>query len=570
MKNFKTKLTSLILAVAATCAMTACGDGGNTSTPAQSNNSESVNPEKLQLYVVNYNGGYGSSWLNAVKEEYEELHKNTKYGDKTGIQIQIKTDRPSMEAGIIKSGESEIYFVEHVPYLPYVSDDVMADISDIVTGVNPYDNKTLESKLSDQQKAAWKTDDGKYYALPHYSGTYGLIYDMDLFEERNLYFRAKENVPATITDLKDYFVTSKTDKKSLGPDGKTGKVGNIDYSADDGLPATYDEFFTLCERMSVLNIIPVDWSGQYRNQHVTSFLSTLAADYEGLEQTLLQLNFDGSAKDLGKIVNGDFVKDESATKITDTNGYELFRQEGIYESLKFFGRLLGNNKYYNTSYAFSESDSNLDAQDRFLMSKDEGKRIGMLIDGDWWSMEASETIRELEAGDRKFGWMPLPKATEEKAAEGNKNVLYDRHSAMSFIKSTIAPEKLAAAKDFLQFVDSDRMLVKFTQETNTFKGFNYTLSDDEYDSLSAFGQSLYNVRQNSDVIYLASKNKVYANNQSMFQLDGLYKSMKAGTTSYDDTPLNAFKSATDAKKEFSVESYFSGIYEYFKANWPNK
>ncbi len=559
MKKFKTKLTSIVLAAAATFTLVACG-GGESNTNSTTPN-ESVNSGKLQLYVVNYNGGYGSSWLNGVKAEYEELHKNTKYGDKTGIQIQIKTDRPSMEAGIIKSGESEIYFVEHVPYLPYVSDDVMADISDIVTGVNPYDNKTLESKLSDQQKSAWKTDDGKYYALPHYSGTYGIIYDMDLFEEKNLYFRAKENVPATITDLKDYFVTSKTDKKSNGPDGKAGTY-------DDGLPATYDEFFTLCERMSVLNIIPMDWSGQYRNQHVTSFLSTLAADYEGLEQALMLLNFDGTASGLGKIVNGDFVKDATATTITDENGYELFRQEGIYQSLKFFGRLLGNSKYYNTSYAFSESDSNLDAQDRFLMSKDEGKRIGMIIDGDWWSMEASETIKKLEAGDRKFGWMPLPKATEEKVAEGNKNVLYDRHSAMSFIKSTIASEKLEAAKDFLQFVNSDKMLVKFTQETNTFKGFNYTLTTDEYNSLSAFGQSLYDVRQNSDVVYLASKNKVYANNQSMFQLDELYKSMKAGTTSHDDTPLNAFKAAADAKKEFSVESYFSGIYEYFKANWP--
>ncbi len=568
MKNVKTKLVSLILALTAAFTMTACGGGGDDSkTPGESKNptestgaSESINAEKLQLYVVNYNGGYGSSWLNEVKEEYEALHKDTKYGDKTGIQIVVKTDRPSMEASVIKSGESEIYFVEHVPYIPFVSDDVMADITDVVTGVNPYDGKTLESKLSAQQKNAWKTADSAYYALPHYSGTYGIIYDIDLFESKNLYFRAKENVPANAA-LKDYFIAKKGDKKSDGPDGKPDTY-------DDGLPATYEEFFLLCDRMLDFNLIPVDWSGQYKDQHVTSFLSSLAADYEGLGQALLNLSFDGEATGLGKIVNGQFVKDATATAIDGSKGYELFRQEGVYQSLKFLAQLFGNDKYYNKAYAFSASDSQLDAQDRYLTSADDGKRIAMLIDGDWWSMEADETIRANEYDDRKFGWMPLPKADETKVKEQNKNIIYDRHSAMTFIKSTIATEKLAAAKDFLQFVNSDKMLVKFTQETNAFKGFNYTLTDDELETLSAFGQSLYKVRQNSDVIYLASANKVYANNQSMFQLDALYKSMKAGTTANYDYPLTAVKEAIDAKKAFSAETYFSGVYEYFKANWP--
>ena len=44
----------------------------------------------------------------------------------------------------------------------------------------------------------YKYSDGKYYGLPHYESFFGIIYDVDMFEEELLYFADEvDKIPST-------------------------------------------------------------------------------------------------------------------------------------------------------------------------------------------------------------------------------------------------------------------------------------------------------------------------------------------------------------------------------------
>lgn len=103
--------------------------------------------------------------------------------------------------------------------------------------------------------------DGKthYYAIPHYSAYTGIIYDIDLFDE-NLYYFAKTPTGSALEEL---FVADNTVARSAGPDGVEG-------TDDDGLPATYDEFFKLCEYIKQGAATPLVWTGANYKDYLNS------------------------------------------------------------------------------------------------------------------------------------------------------------------------------------------------------------------------------------------------------------------------------------------------------------
>ena len=121
----------------------------------------------------------------------------------------------------------------------------------------------MPSKLNQQQQDNLAVD-GKYYALPHYETYMGVSYDVSLFESKLLYFSANPD------NGNNGFITSKTEKRSMGPDGKTGVQNGIDYSLDDGLPSTYEEFFKLCDYMVVRNVTPFVWPGSAAESYTVS------------------------------------------------------------------------------------------------------------------------------------------------------------------------------------------------------------------------------------------------------------------------------------------------------------
>lgn len=563
MKNIY-RIVSLILIVVIMATVLVACTTSNTDDPLN----EKIDTSRTQIYVYNFAGGYGTDWLVALKKRYEELHKDDVYEEgKKGVQVYINAQKTSIESYMdsILDNRDEVYFAEYVDYFTLISKGVVADITEAVTGdLGSYGDPagtTIESKLSAQLQDYYGVSDGtskKYYALPHYSAYNGLAYNIDLFEERGYYFR---DDTTDVEFLEDYFVLPNSDeKRSAGPDGKYG-------TSDDGLPATYEEFFLLCDYIAYDGNTPVVWNGVAYQDYLNDFLQAMIVDYEGLENTTLNYTMEGTATDLGKIVNGEFVFDTTPTTITASNGYELKRQAGKYYALSFLERLVKTDKYHGDK-VFNNAYWHTDAQDDFLYSGHDGvtKSIAMLCEGVWWQAESAQTFidmanmkgDEFSMKNRNIGWLPLPKATSDKVG---KSTLFDKNYATCFVKKNVADWKMPLINDFLKFIHTNQSLVEFTQITNTPKGFNYTLTDAEKEALTPFGRSLIELKENSDVAYPYASTSVYKNNQSQFKNKNQSWSLMSGLTEQQWAPI-----AMHDKAVTSID-YFTGMYNYYQSRW---
>lgn len=559
MKKF-TKFFALLLVVLMTASMLVACDFGDV--PGTGN--EDVDTSKTQLYIYCWNGGYGVDWLYKLKNDYEALHANDSYeAGKTGVQIMIdasNSHNPADQAQTILAGTTEgspeIYFSENRPLLNLINGNALLDISDVITGANPYETgKTIESKMSAQQKQFTNVG-GKYYAIPSYQGEYSLSYDIGLFEEKGFYFIDGYD-PSDALDEK-FILPGSDEKRTAGPDGEYDTL-------DDGLPTTYEEFFWLCDHMVNNSVIPMTWTGEYLPHYMSEFLNTLVIDYEGAEQGSLNYTHNGVATDLGTIKDGQFVFDEQPTTITYDNAQEIRRQAGLYYSLTFMEKLLnyGGGKYHDVdSKAFGGSYSHKDAQKDFLLSSKEGggKPIAMIMDGSWWEHEALDTFNYMEGQygtaysmqNRRIGSMPLPKAFASQVGTATHN---DAMGAFIFIKSNINPAKISLAKDFLMFANTDRALVEFSVTTNTLKALDYEIPEAELAKMSIYGQTLYNNNKNSATVNIYSNSPIFANNSTMFQAVNYY------LTGPQVTVIESFHA------HMSVTDAFNTIYNHYKESF---
>ena len=438
---------------------------------------------------------------------------------------------------------------------------------------------SIESKLTKEQKeylGVQKDGAVRYYGIPHYAGYTGLTYNVDLFETNNYYYlNGHPEVPDVQdfdtfenelgTSISDYFVLTKDEKRSAGPNGEYG-----DY--DDGLPATYAEFYFLCERISRDNgVIPVLWNGKNNADYLGGLMHALVTNYEGLEQMMLHYNFDGTAVDLGTIQDGKFVEDETDTVITSENGYELSRQAGKYYALEFLETIISNPSYWYSKQekAFNTAYTHLNAQRDFINGGIDGKTssMAMLVDGCWWQSEAKQSFTDMvnskgeqySQENRNFAFMPLPKANADKLDE--KNVLNDHIYSMCFMKSNVAEWKKPLALDFIKFCYSDESLVEFTTTTNAVKALDYKLDADALEQMTPYGRSLVEVKENSTVVYPYSSNEFFLNKQSSFTMFQLYKSeISAG---YEEQYYATAKRIYST----SAEDYFSGLHKYWSRTW---
>ncbi|HAS55831.1 MAG TPA: hypothetical protein DD377_01110 [Firmicutes bacterium] len=528
---------------------------------------EQIDPTRTQIYVNNYEGGYGSEWLAKVKERFEEAHKEDVIEEgKKGIQVYIDSKKRTADsqAANILDNRDDVYFTEQSSYYSLKSQGILGDITDVVTDTlsNYGETSSILDKMSSEQISYYgmSESDGKthYYGLPHYSGFFGITYNVDLFDEKGFYFAATP----TGSRLDDKFVTKTNIKKSAGPDGKSG-------TSDDGLPTTYDEFFELCEYIDKKGCTPFLSNGKNSKDYLNNLVNALATNYEGKEEMTKVFSMDGQVNTLATIVNGELVMDENPTTLTTENGYETSRMAGKYYGIKFLSRIMGNDSYHNDKIT-NTGYSHTNAQTDFLYAGYDGttKPIAMLSDGIWWENEAKEIFQEMvdSKGDnfslmkRKFAFMPLPQPTEEKAKATTKTTLFDHLFSLCFMKANVPEYKKSIVKEFIKFCNTDVSLVEYTITTNTPKALSYSMSEEQLSQMSYFGRSLYEIKAASDIVYPYGSSSFFANNQSRFHTTDQYFTKVNGTTNQ-----YVIKGITDLG--YSAETYFSGMYTYFKDEW---
>ena len=563
MKKLLLGALSLIMALGCTVACGGNNNGGTSDGGSASEKPSGVtNPYALKVF--NFNGGYGSEWLSTLEKRYEaeKAGKTITIDGKTydGIDVQIDAVKKVMKemAGTYNFATNHVYFHEDVWYTTYLRNgNTFAEMTEALTTDNPYEpGTTLESKLSAEQKAYFSVD-GKYYGIPHYAGYVGVNYDIDLFEEKGYYLKDGYSYNGDTATLAACF-TNVAAEKTAGPDGKKG-------TDDDGLPTTYDEFFMLCGWITQNGDTPITWDNGNRQKYLNWFISSLAASYEGLEQTNLNYTFSGMAKNLVSVANDGTVTKLPETEISSENGYELAKQAGKYYGLTFIEQLAKNDWYYSPAGL-----TNTDAQDKFIQGIGE-TYVAMLMDGVWWENEADSTFTSEElAGmpsrkDRNYGFMPLPAATNEKATEranalnAGKNgyTLLDTHNSLCFIGKGLSEDARKLAIDFIQFAYTDNSLAEFSITTDTTKALKYTMSDADKAKMSAYGRSIINMQERADVVYSFSREKFYQDNEaSLADYDAAFRAEVDGNTV--SVPIDSFVGGK------SVKTYFDGLYTYRK------
>ena len=556
------RILSLFLCLLMLCSvMVGCRRDDNTD--------QTVEKTKTQLYVKYYNGGFGDEWLNRLCAEFEAMYADVSLEDgKVGVQIMKEFNRGQLTGPDgLKGNRNNVYLMENIDYYTYVASGMLLDLSDVVGDYAVTGKDTKESITRISGKIFPSYDEflnvsGKYYGLPLFETSINLNYDIDMFEERGLYFAAgKTAEDFTEADFADerkvssLFVNNRDDARSDGPDGKPS-------TSDDGLPATYKDFRALTIYMKIAGVTPFVWNG-FETGYLTGLVNDMWANNEGADQMKLNFTFDGTANTLvqtdanGKVMrNADgSVKLMDATAISESNRALLQLQKGKLDALSFARLLLddglGNpnsSNYYSRS--FDSGFSNINAQDCFLDPDANGvDPIGFLVDGGWWYNEA-------KVSDRNIGILPLPKVDASHIGEPNTKVS-DR-SSLIFVSSETPAAVQPAAKAFVSFLQSDYAMELYTKYTNTFRAMDYTLSGDTLASMSTYGKSVYATRNSADTTVLPWTPISAAARKNASVLS--YRTYGFSVNSQEDNPLIYFTDHKDA----TAESYFEAIWNYRK------
>ena len=493
---------------------------------------EAVNPvdegsnSKMQLYVSNYEGGFGKAWLEEAADRFEELHKNDTFSNgKVGVEIKLTSSINGTAGSNFVQGlgtnTNDIFFSEDSFYYDVVAGGYALDITDIVTEpLTMYgEGQSVENKMDEALVDFFKTSDGKYYGLPHYETYYGIVYNVELFDQKGLWISTNGT-----------YIRPGEGTKANGPDGQPN-------TSDDGLPATYDEFYALCDYMTTVGVTPFVLPGKIVACE-TLMMFQLYADYEGRENFMLNYTFDGVATDLVNSVggglnqNGTFNDMLPATTINSTNGYLLKKQAGMYAALEFAKKIVDHASTWCTSGSFLNSEDHLTAKHTYLKNgrATQDNQVAFLVDGVWWENEAEEnnifaTWEAYGAPTRetgKFAMLPFPKASEAQVGQP-RTIATNCNLSLAFINSKLAndPEKAALAKEFLRFLHTDEEMQNFSVATGTLKPFKYTIPEEKKAQMSYFGRNVVETRDNPnvDTVYTFSSNSKFLNNFSAFYPD---------------------------------------------------
>lgn len=559
---------------------------------------EEIDATKTQLAVGNFDGGYGSAWLENAKTRFEEKYKDVSFEEgKTGVQVVIDTHTRYSGLGMsnyISNWPQHVIFSEGIDYYNLVNTGSIVDMTDATTTPLNVDfitgktdpsaeDETIENKMNKSMAAFYKKNGQNYYGVPFYEAAYGIIYDMDVFEEYGLYYceegygdaagfaqstdgvwigRDGEELGAakrmTLEQAKAAGL-----KLSKGPDGKEGTY-------DDGMPATYDDFFALCERIAFYNMEPIVWPGAHQS-YMNYLAYNLWTDYEGEEQMLNNFNFNVTATDLIDVNSYDPVKNTFKTyqkDINASNGYLLNAQAGKFYAISFMERISRDVRYYDERYCFNGVVNQSDSQGYFVNSAlPNNTKIAMLVDGSWWQNEASDIFEAMASqydekyskANRRFGTMPTPKATRDKVGEPFTRA--QSTSTLCCINAhTVKDEKmLNLAKQFIRFCHTDEMLVEFNKITGSCKPYDYDLTDAEYESLSEYGKQNYDLHKNAKLVFTYSQHPINMADPNRFSSCG--DTFVSGINTYMTTAFHN-------DKDLTAWSYFKTIVdEHNEKKW---
>lgn len=509
-----------------------------------------VDKNKTQLYVGIYNGGWGMDWLESAKASFEEM-----YSEYEIVLTPKKNDYEyaSLKESI-KSDPNDMY-ITACSYYNYIQDGTILDITDCLTADMKdvgEEGVTIESKLGDAHKDFYKTDNGKYYAVPFGNSIWGLNYDVDLFEEASLYISSSNGSGQGIvwTDGK-----SGSAPKAAGRDGEIGTY-------DDGCPVTWAEFKSLLAKMRSQNITPFTWS------EVTGYnsfmLLSLWADAEGKD-----------GFDIIKNLQGSFVGyDDQTYEITKNTGYNFNYMKGKAYALEFSREIAANPSNYSGvagALGFTQCQDNY-IESRSKAAKGESNRVAFILDGGHWYNEAEAYINETNktlysdvyGNGRRFSVMPFPQFDSRRGTQAT--YLESSHQFSMFVNAQTKQADLA--KLFIRYLCSDKIVRESAMMSGINRSCKYTLSEEQLSQMPHYYAELYKLQHSDkvDLVNLRMNNEFYIKDQTKetfyWVWVGSFTNSRGSKTSLTESFADFREYAV--KEDLTVEKFIKGTAETYK------
>ena len=392
MKKFRT-IVAATLAAVSVLSVSACG---------KKDSGEKEDPTKTYLDVGVFNAGLGTAYFDELKKDFEAYYADTEFetGKKGVVVRPLKKStefNPTNLLGSMKDYEPVMYILDHGDYETFTQNGLFSDVTDVMTekyldedgniakDTQKEATQSIEDTMLDGYSDVFKKNE-HYYAVPYMLSVPGIIYDADLFNENSFYFKKDGSIGANAAAIE-------AGNASDGPDGIAG-------TSDDGLPATWNDFLTLLERMRI-NYTPFTWAESPTPYQISDLVNVIWANYEGYDNYMLNYSLNGNDSNLGDINENNFIT--------------LLDQEGRRAAIKAFYDITKNAGNYSAKAKPGGGNNNTGAQREYIQSKRFGKRIAMFVENSYWEQEArdvfnSETPQSTNGyGKRNFRYMPIPR-----------------------------------------------------------------------------------------------------------------------------------------------------------------
>lgn len=548
-KKMMKGIASTCLAAIALCSVGCGGGSGGDSSKI------------TEINVLCFDGTAGDDWMREAGKRFAAANEDESFETgKTGVKVNVQKKK-NLPYSTLNSDGNDIYFDESKvnPYVLSAKGWVL-DISDVV--------EPIADNISDDLLGRMKGVDGKYYALPSIEWDAGVAYDVDYFENNNLYFADPSE-----TNTKTYkskfgsgkFIVNADGKKSCGPNGVCG-----DY--DDGLPATLQQYAILCDYIKGKgdNAIILCGSGSQYSFYWTHAIWASLAGSEAMGS--IYCNYGENGVEV-EVVTGFSAKEKmfgvdsapamptvETITLTDENGYKAYDMSARYYSLAFL-ELAYKEGWFDMDELRTSSSSNTNAQIQFINGSKNGASNAMLYDASYWYHEGVEAgafskyaKEHPDDPDRNVAFMPMPTqflGEEVEAQETSKgNTLLNLGSAFIFANKRVAsnPGKLRAVKEFLAFLYSETELKTFTETTGLTIPMEY---DYDLEKLGGYYKQLNEFRRDSVIVNYASESMRFKKNFDAFSLyyDAPLHRYSVGGRLFTDGYIRAFKDVNGSAKD---------------------
>ena len=566
------KILTMILAAFVAFGFTGCG------TVLQE-----FDPNKIQIKVSLYDGGYGTAWLDSVIEEFEAKHEGYEI-----VPLPSKTEESNILNTFIAGAPSaDIYFTSGINGMQQmITGGYLLDLSDVYnTKADGESGKTIRAKLqnaSDYETAFSATESYKQkypgiYALPYGYSIDGFVYDHDLFVDKGWLYFADPSDQSVLSALDEAgieytaegsrlkFVSAPFRTNYEAGDfilraGKDGKYGTY----DDGQPQTMAEFSDMISKIGSAGYYSFVWSGAYVD-YTDGICDALLAQYEGVDNYKALVQSEEGYKYTGKTASlQDYV-------ISDETAYRMYEMDGFSKVVNFCKDYIATN-YLPVSE--KNSTSHTDAQNNYLYSyRSDAPDVAMLIEGIWWENEARATMNTLGAGrrygERDYRFLLYPEMDGQRGidGEGNGTVFAATDTGVVFAYRSSDETKNQLMKEFIAMTTSDKVLKEFTKTTGAMRPFSYEMSDADLAEMTPFGRFVWDLYQDTENISIVRKHVWLNTSKYQFSSRGVtfFTSEVARANMTFGYPVETF--TLHKNRNVTPSEYVEGILAHRRANW---